>query len=449
MKTFHRLLVNALISTVMTSFLWFALTFWVYLETRSVLATSVIGGAFAIFSSVFGILFGTFVDHHRKWTAMMVAALITLVMYGLALLQYGVVSNESLLSFRSPNFWILVALVLAGSVVGNMRSIAMSTTVTLLVPEEHRDRANGLVGTVMGVSFAITSVLSGLVVGRFGMGWALVFAVALTAVSVVHLLTIRFDEPEPERSADGERPPAFDIKGSLAAISGVAGLYGLIFFAAFNNMLGGGFMSLMDAYGLSLMSVEAWGVLFGVVSFGMIGGGLYVSKKGLGSRPMRVILICNLVNWSVCTVFTLQSNIPLLFIGMLVWMSLMPAIEAAEQTVLQQVVPFEQQGRVFGFAQTVETAASPVTALLIGPFAQFVAMPFMTDGAGVDLIGGWFGSGEERGIALIFTVAGILGVLATFAARASNWYRHLSELTDTPSADSEAPDDAEPEAFVH
>jgi DHA3 family multidrug efflux protein-like MFS transporter len=449
MKTFHRLLVNALISTVMTSFLWFALTFWVYLETRSVLATSVIGGAFAIFSSVFGILFGTFVDHHRKWTAMMVAALITLATYGIALVQYGVVSNESLLSFSSVHFWILVALVLAGSVVGNMRAIAMSTTVTLLVPEEHRDRANGLVGTVMGVSFAITSVLSGLVVGRLGMGWALVIAVSLTAVSVLHLLTIRFDEPEPERAADGARPPAFDVRGSLAAISGVAGLYGLIFFAAFNNLLGGVFMSLMDAYGLSLMSVEAWGVLFGIVSFGMIGGGLYVSRKGLGSRPMRIILICNLVNWTVCTVFTLQSSIPLLFIGMLVWMSLMPAIEAAEQTVLQQVVPFEQQGRVFGFAQTVETAASPITALLIGPFAQLIAMPFMTDGAGVDLIGDWFGVGEERGIALIFTAAGILGVLATFAASRSRWYRHLSELTDKPGADGGGPStEIEAEAFA-
>ena len=284
MKTFHRLLVNALISTVMTSFLWFALTFWVYLETRSVLATSVIGGAFAIFSSVFGILFGTFVDHHRKWTAMMVAAVdhARHVRHRARPVRASCRTSR-LLSFSSANFWVLVALVLAGSVVGNMRAIAMSTTVTLLVPEEHRDRANGLVGTVMGVSFAITSVLSGLVVGRLGMGWALVIAVALTAVSVVHLLTIRFDEPEPERSADGERPPAFDIKGSLAAISGVAGLYGLIFFAAFNNLLGGVFMSLMDAYGLSLMSVEAWGVLFGIVSFGMIGGGLYVSKKGLGS----------------------------------------------------------------------------------------------------------------------------------------------------------------------
>jgi DHA3 family multidrug efflux protein-like MFS transporter len=33
---FRRLLVNTLVSAVTSSFLWFALTFWVYLETRSV-----------------------------------------------------------------------------------------------------------------------------------------------------------------------------------------------------------------------------------------------------------------------------------------------------------------------------------------------------------------------------------------------------------------------------
>ena len=104
----------------------------------------------------------------------------------------------------------------------------------------------------MGVSFTITSVLSGLVVGRLGMGWALVIAVSLTAVSVIHLLTIRFPEPDPEPLADGEKEPVFDFRGAIDAISGVAGLYGLIFFAAFNNLLGGVFMSLMDAYGLSL-----------------------------------------------------------------------------------------------------------------------------------------------------------------------------------------------------
>ena len=37
---FRRLLVNTLVSGVTSSFLWFALTFWVYLETRSVVATA-------------------------------------------------------------------------------------------------------------------------------------------------------------------------------------------------------------------------------------------------------------------------------------------------------------------------------------------------------------------------------------------------------------------------
>ena len=46
-------------------------------------------------------------------------------------------------------------------------------------------------------------------------------------------------------------------------------------------------------------------------------------------------------------------------------MVLMPFAEAAEQTVLQRVVPYERQGRVFGFAQSVEQSAAPLTAFLM------------------------------------------------------------------------------------
>jgi len=150
MSTFNKLLVNALISGVMNSFLWFAVTFWVYLETESVLATSVIGGAFAVFSALFGMVFGTFVDRHRKRRSLMFSAVGTLVLYGAALVQYAVVDREHLLDLRNVNFWVFVALILAGSVVGNLRAIAMSTLVTLLVPEDRRDKANGMLGTCSG-----------------------------------------------------------------------------------------------------------------------------------------------------------------------------------------------------------------------------------------------------------------------------------------------------------
>jgi len=71
-RVFRRLLLNTLASGVTSSFLWFALTFWVYLETRSVVATGVIGGAFGIASAVLGPVVGTYVDRHRKHRALVV-----------------------------------------------------------------------------------------------------------------------------------------------------------------------------------------------------------------------------------------------------------------------------------------------------------------------------------------------------------------------------------------
>ena len=161
------------------------------------------------------------------------------------------------------------------------------------------------------------------------------------------------------------------------------GLLALIVFSCFNNFLGGVFMALMDAYGLSLVSVQAWGLLWGALSAGFIVGGLLVARTGLGSNPLRLLLLVNVVLWTV------TAALPAAVLDRPAGRRACPSTccwcpyaEAAEQTILQRVVPYERQGRVFGFAQSVEQAASPLTAFLIGPIAQFVFIPFMTDGAG-------------------------------------------------------------------
>jgi MFS transporter, DHA3 family, multidrug efflux protein len=437
MAAFRQLLLNTLVSGVTSTFLWFALTFWVYLETRSVVATGVIGGAYGISAAAIGPAFGTYVDHHRKHTAMVLATSLSAVSFGLAAVVFVAIDAGPLLQLDGPWFWILVAATLGGSVAGMMRSIAMSTCVTLLVPEDRRDRANGMVGTVTGVSFAVTSVFSGLVIGHLGMGWALYGSVALTVGCLLHLQTIHIEEAEPAR-VEGEATPRVDVRGALEAIRAVPGLGLLIALAAFNNLLAGVFMALMDAYGLELVSVETWGFLWGFISLAFIVGGIVVSRRGLGPRPLRLIILANLVNWAVCATFALRSSIVPLVIGMFVWLALIPVIEAAEQTVLQRSIPFERQGRVFGFAQLVENAAAPVTAFMIGPFAETVVMPSMTDGAGADVIGGWFGTGAERGLALMFTVAGLVGIVVTALIGTSRSFRRLREELDAPDATAPA-----------
>jgi DHA3 family multidrug efflux protein-like MFS transporter len=262
----------------------------------------------------------------------------------------------------------------------------------------------------------------------------LLSAIALTILVIAHLWMVAI--PGQTRTGTGQAEAnreSIDIAGTIRAINLVPGLFALILFHTFNNFLGGVFMSLMDAYGLLLVSVQVWGALWGFLSLAFIVGGLVVARRGLGRNPLRTLFLGNIVMWTICIFFTLRASIALMAVGMFIWLALIPMVEAAEQTILQKVISPERQGRVFGFAQSVEQAASPITAFLIGPVAQLIFIPFMTTGAGVEVLGPWFGAGTDRGIALLFTVSGLIGLLVTLMAMRTYSYRALSAHYETDS----------------
>lgn len=418
---FYQILANNLLAGVTNNLVWFALTFWVYLETNSVLATSWIAGIFALASMAGGFIFGPIVDHERKKTALLHSSLISLVTFVIGGVLY-LTHTGPWEAFSLP-LWILITTLMLGVVANNLRAIALSTIVTMLFTT-NRDKVNGLVGMTQGLSFAITSVLSGLLIGFFGMGITLIVAIVATLITLVHLATIIL--PEPEIIHRAEKPQRIDIRGTYLLIGTIPGLLGLIIFNTFNNFLGGVFMALMDPYGLSLVSVKVWGVMWGAMSLAMIASSVYISRYGVGNHPLRQIMILNSVMWVTCIIFPIQASIILLALGMFTWMVLSPIVEASEQTILQAVVPFERQGRVFGFAQSVESMASPITTLLTGPLAAFLFIPFMTTGSGATLIGSWFGTGADRGMALVFILAGVTGIVATYVAWRSRSYQLLS-----------------------
>lgn len=424
MSPFHQILANNLIANITNFTVWFALTFWIFLETRSVFATGMIAGIYLVLTSMLGIWFGSLVDHHRKRNMMLISSLASLTVYSLALGAYALHPDIRAAIVPSVTLWLFVLLTMLGVIAGNIRMIALPTLVTMLVPEDRRDKANGLVGMVSGISFLTTSAISGFLVAWGGMVAALAFAILFSLLTALHLLFVHVDEPR--ETGDHDAPRRVDLAGTFRVVTSIPGLFALILFSSFNNLLGGVFMALMDAYGLSLMAVEQWGLLWAVTSCAFIVSGALISRTGLGVNPVRTLLFVCMIEWAVAAVFTIQSSIPLLAIGCFIWLFLGPYAEAAEQTALQKVVPFERQGRVFGFAQSIEQAASPLTAFLIAPLTQFVFVPFMTDGAGADAIGDWYGRGSERGIALVFTVTGLLGMVATFAAFRSKSYRRIS-----------------------
>ncbi|WP_269938103.1 MFS transporter [Arthrobacter sp. HY1533] len=423
-RTFLHVLVNTAVANVTTSFLWFALTFWVYLETHSVLATGLVGGAYMLLVAVFGLFFGVLVDRYRKHAVMIGSSLASLAFFALAGLMFWILPGELLLDISRPWFWAFAVLLLVGAVVEQLRNIALSTTVTLLVPPDRRAQANGLVGSVQGIAFLVTSVFSGLSIGLLGMGGTLVIALLAMLGVLAHLLAIRVPEPRVVRAEDSTG--LAELRQGVAAVRATQGLAALIVFTTFNNLTGGVYMALMDPYGLTLFPVEVWGIVLGVTATGFIIGGGLVAKFGLGRKPLRTMLILVACTGVLGAVFTLREWWWLYAVGIWLFMILMPAVEAAEQTIIQQVVPAKTQGRVFGLAMTVESAATPVTAFVIAPLAEFWIIPYMKTSEGNQTWGWLLGTGDARGMALVFVISGLASVALALAALGTRQYRQLS-----------------------
>lgn len=436
-RTFAGILVNTAVANITTSYLWFALTFWVYLETRNVIATGVVGGAYMLLIALSSISFGTYVDRYRKLAVMRFAAVFTLVMFVLSGVMFLLTPGAQLLDLAQPWFWIFTLVILVGAVVENMRNIALSTTVTILIEPDRRANANGMVGMVQGLAFLVTSVLSGLSVGLLGMGWTIAVAIALTALAFAHLLTLHM--PEEVRAAASDAHGGFDVRGALAAVLAISGLFALILFSTFNNFVGGVYMALMDPYGLEMFPVELWGIFLAVGSSGFLLGGGLIARFGLGKNPLRTLLWAVVVMGVLGAVFTVREWAWLYVVGIFLYLTLVPVVEAAEQTVIQRVVPLPRQGRVFGFAMAFESAAAPITAFLVAPIAQFWIIPYARSAEGAAQLAPLLGEGTSRGIALVFLVAGFILIAAALLAFLTPVYRRVSEeYAEAAVADSGA-----------
>jgi MFS transporter, DHA3 family, multidrug efflux protein len=423
---FPHILANTAIAGFTNMLLWFAITFWAYLETKSVFVTGMLGWVYLVLNLFGGIWFGSLVDHHRKKPVMLASSITSLLFYTISFGMLIGLPESTWTHVSNPWLWMFILVSMLGVTTGNIRMIALSTLVTIMIPEDSRAKANGQIGAVNGLVFTVVSVFSGFIIGRLGMTWAVAIVLAVTLLVILHLSFLSFP-PEPLLDDRHEDDKKIDLRWTIAIITGISGLFAMIFFAMWNNFLGWVFMALMDAYGLSIVSVELWGIVLAVTSIGFIVGGSIIARYGLGNNPVRSLLRVNIVGWSICMIFPLVSSIWFVGIGFFLWMIVWPIAEACEQTILQKVVPLERQWRVFGFGQSLENIASPLTAFMIGPLTEFLVMPWVRSGGMNNIVWDWWGMSDDRAMAVVFVSAGIIGLIVTLIAFRTESYKNLSE----------------------
>lgn len=425
MKRFLHVLVNVAVANTSAYLLWSTFSFWIYLETKSVLVLSVLSGTYMLLVTISSMFFGTIVDKHKKKKVMVGASVATMVFLLLASAIFLLSDKAHISNIKAPAFWLFSLPLLLSALSGNLRAIALSTTVSILLPKEDYARANGLIGTIQGFGMIANTVFSGLIIGFMGMEWAIFITLLLSTATLIHLFFLSIPEEHIVHDPHLQNSK-IDFRGALRAIHVVPGLMALIVFTTFNNFIGGVFAVLLDPYGLALFSVEVWGIILGFVGTGFIFGGLFIGKFGLGKKPLRSLLLGYIFISFICIIFTIREGSILFVGGMFLYMLIVPIVEAGEQTIIQTVVPKPKQGRVFGFSQTVEAGVTPVSIFIIGPLAQSIIIPYVESDTGKQTVGWLLGDGAARGIALTFVVAGAFMLLLSILAFRTKAYHILS-----------------------
>src|SRR5688572_15341862 len=81
---FIQILGNNLVANITNYTVWFAITFWVFLETKSVFATGMIAGIFLVLTAGLGFWLGSLVDHYPKKLVMLGSSVVSFIFFAIS-----------------------------------------------------------------------------------------------------------------------------------------------------------------------------------------------------------------------------------------------------------------------------------------------------------------------------------------------------------------------------
>ncbi|MEM7061644.1 MAG: MFS transporter [Cyanobacteria bacterium P01_B01_bin.77] len=411
MKTFLTIWVGQLVSTLGSFMTVFALTLWVWDQTESATALTLVLFFAQLPRIVVTLFAGMITDRFNRQRLMLLgdtsAAISTAVVGGLWLTG-------------SLQVWHLCTVMAVHGCFSQLQQLAYSASIALMVPKAQYTRAGSL-NAALGFAAAILApVFAGSLYPQIGLGGIMVIDLLTFTAAFGTLLSVKL--PQPSQKDSLEQQPSdehiqkalkfnvSDLTFGFRYIKASPGLSAMVIAftlfaipndigrALYNPMIlartGGdaqllGSVTTMAGIGgvVGALAVSIWGGFNRRIDgmlLGFIGTGL--SKLALGIGQSAWI-------WFPAQFFA-HLHTPLIF--------------SSSNAIWYAKVPPAIQGKVLAADTLVGLLVGAFSPLVAGPLADYVFEPAMAaDGWLTPVFGPWLGTGPGSGIALLYCVSAI------------------------------------------
>lgn len=262
---------------------------------------------------------------------------------------------------------------------------AMTASTTLMVPEEHLTRIQGLNQSLQGLLTIAAAPLGALLIASLPMTGVMLVDVITALPAILPLIFIRVPRPPRSAAAEGTSIWAETVAG-FRYLLGLTGHRTLVAMSALINAL------LVPAFSLlSLLVLErlegaaqfAWiSSAFGV---GLIAGGIALSAwGGFSQRILTTLVGIMALGLAVIAVGLTPTGGFLWALASMTCVGLIvPLINGPVFAILQATIAPDYQGRVFALVGSLAGAAAPLGLIVAAPVAELAGVGFWYLAGGV------------------------------------------------------------------
>ncbi|MER5965787.1 amino acid adenylation domain-containing protein [Streptomyces sp. NPDC002057] len=404
----------------------FALPLWIYLSTDSIAWF----GLFAVLGIVPGLLaapvLGSLVDRVDRRRVMLASTLVCGSSEAVLALLHGFGS------LRSWHVGVLMA-ILSVSLTG--QRLAFQSSIPQLVPKRYLGHANGVVQISGGIAQVVAPLAAVGLLAVIGLGGVLLIDVVSYGVAALVLLTVRFPHTLGARRRETLKQ---EIAAGFRLVWRRPGFRAMLFFFAVLNLFLPVLFQLVSPLVLGFSGLGTVATVSLAGGLGAITGGLAMGVwGGPRHRRMRGMLLVVPVLAFFSVVTGSRPDVLVVCAGVFGMSASLSLLNGIYLTIVQVKVPQRFHGRVMALNQLVAWSTLPVGFLLIAPFGSRFLEPLMASGGGLaDTVGAALGTGEGRGIGLLYVLLGAaILLLGAISLRVRVLARFDREVPDAQADD--------------
>ncbi|MFJ9690628.1 amino acid adenylation domain-containing protein [Kitasatospora sp. NPDC101183] len=404
----------------------FALPVWIYLRTGSLAQFGLLAACGLVPGILAAPLAGALVDRGDRRRIMLAGDVAAGGVQALLLLLYATGSLE---------VWHAYALVAVLSAALTFQRLAWNAAVPQLVPKRYLGRANGVVQMLFGLAQFLVPLFAVGLLAAIGLGGILTLDVASYVLATAVTLAVRF--PDVMGSTRRESVSAEIREGFRRALGSRHFRAMLVYFAALNVFLSPLFL-LTTPLVLSFAPLSAAGWVSTAAGLGAVLGGITLLAWG-GPRhhKLRGVLLATLGLAAACLLTGLRPSLWTVALGAFGMTFGLALVNGVYATIVQTKIPLRFHGRVIAVNTMVAWSTLPVGFALIAPFGPRVLQPLMDEGGALaDTVGRITGTGDGRGIGLLYLLFGLAMAALALVCLSVPVLRHFDR--DVPDAQ---PDD--------